>query len=95
MRQTIRFFRAKHEGIRVASRGVEPIPDLRIAVLEFETEPIDLNLAAAAPGRSESPLLQQPLQGGVRLVLTEADLNQRVTVSASTVLFATAIKSFI
>ena len=65
----------KAEKIRVASRGIEPIPDLRIAVLEFETDPIDLDLEQLHQGR-RSPLLQQPLQGGVRLVLTEADLNR-------------------
>ena len=64
----------KAQGIRVASRGVEPIPDLRIAVLEFETEPIDLNLLRLR--QEEAVELQQPLQGGVRLVLTETDLNQ-------------------
>ena len=64
----------KAQGIRVASRGVEPIPDLRIAVLEFETDPIDLNLLRLR--QEEAVELQQPLQGGVRLVLTETDLNQ-------------------
>ena len=65
----------KVEKIRVASRGVEPIPDFRIAVLEFETDPIDLDVEQLRQGE-RSPVLEQPLQGGVRLVLTEADLNR-------------------
>lgn len=68
-----RILQGKAEGIRVASRGVEPIPDLRIAVLEFETDPVDLNLRRQG---ERSPLLDQPLQAGVRLVLTETDLNR-------------------
>ena len=69
-----RILQGKAEKIRVASRGIEPIPDLRIAVLEVETDPIDLDVRLHQGKRSL--LLEQPLQGGVRLVLTEADLNR-------------------
>jgi hypothetical protein len=59
--------------VRIAGRGVMPLEDVRIAVLELETEAIALNPSAIRQGNVE---LEQPFQGGVRLVLTEADINQ-------------------
>ncbi|MBE9178374.1 DUF2993 domain-containing protein [Oculatella sp. LEGE 06141] len=62
--------------VRIAGRGLFPRQGIRIDVLEVETDPIDLNLAALNNGNGSAPALDQPLQAGVRLVLTEADINQ-------------------
>lgn len=65
-------------GIKLASRGVEVQPGLRIESLELETD----SLAFKRQDFSTSNLqqlrtsLQQPLQGGVQVVLTEVDLNR-------------------
>jgi hypothetical protein len=65
-------------GIKLASRGVEIQPGLRIDTLELETEPIALKLQDLARGNLQQlrTSLKKPLQGGVRLILTEADLNR-------------------
>jgi hypothetical protein len=58
--------------VRIAGRGIVPTADLRLAVAELETDSIDL---AFGPLRRGEVVLDRPLQGAVRLVLTEADLN--------------------
>ncbi len=58
--------------VRIAGRGVVPRPDLRIAAAELETDPIDVNLGGLRRGEV---VLDEPLQGALRLVLTETDLN--------------------
>jgi hypothetical protein len=71
----------KVERIRIASRGVELQPGLRIDTLELETDPIDLDIHNLAldnlPELRKS--LRQPLQGAVRLVITEEDLARALT----------------
>lgn len=59
--------------VRIAGRGLYPTEDLRIAVLEIETDAIVLD---AGRLRAGTPQLEAPLQAAVRLVLTEADINQ-------------------
>ena len=67
----------KVQRIRIASRGLQPIPGLRIEALELEVESLDVDLGALTEeGLPFLQTLEQPLHGGVRLVLTEADLNQ-------------------
>jgi hypothetical protein len=69
----------KAEKIRIASRGLEPIKDFRIEVLELETDPLSLNLDTIKTGNKKfREALKKPLQGGIRLVLTEEDLNQAI-----------------
>lgn len=58
--------------VRIAGRGVVPRPGLRIAVAELETDRIDLDFGSLRRGEV---VLDEPLQGALRLVLTEADLN--------------------
>ena len=58
--------------LRIAGRGVIPRPGLRIAVAELETDLIDLDFGSLRRG---AVVLDEPLQGALRLVLTEADLN--------------------
>jgi hypothetical protein len=64
--------------IRIASRGVELKPELRIDTLEVETDPIDLDWQNLTEGNLSNlrESLNQPLQGAVRLVITKADLNR-------------------
>nr|WP_277882715.1 LmeA family phospholipid-binding protein [Oscillatoria sp. FACHB-1406] len=66
----------KIDRVRVATRGVQLTPQIRVAALELETDPLNVDLAQLRGGGS-NPLkaLRQPLQAGVRLVLTEDDLN--------------------
>ena len=56
----------------MGGRGLYPVPDFRIAIAEIETDPIDLAFGDLQQGRI---VLDQPLQGAVRLLMTEADLN--------------------
>jgi hypothetical protein len=58
----------KIDQVRIAGRGLYPIADLRIDTLEVETDPIALKGLKAQ--------LAKPLQAAVKVVLTEADLNQ-------------------
>jgi LmeA-like phospholipid-binding len=58
----------KIDKVRIAGRGLYPIADLRIDTVEVETDPIALQGLQAQ--------LAKPLQAGVKVVLTEADLNK-------------------
>jgi uncharacterized protein YoxC len=76
----------KVDRVRVATRGVELVPGFRIDTLELETDPLDVDLAKLRELRDSgvkgSQLLQafrKPPQAGVRLVITEADLNAALT----------------
>ncbi|NEP00206.1 MAG: DUF2993 domain-containing protein [Symploca sp. SIO2E9] len=68
----------KVERVRIAGRGLLLKPDIRIELLELETDPINLKLSSLRKSTGNSPqtLLEQPFQAGLRLVLTESDLNQ-------------------
>lgn len=57
--------------IRIAGRGLYPLPDARIDVLDIETDPIDLSMSGLREG---DIALQEPLQAAVHLVLTEEDI---------------------
>jgi LmeA-like phospholipid-binding len=63
----------KVDRVRIAGRGLFPQPGLRIDTLEVETDAIAISPRSLRAGEPE---LARPLQAGVRLVLTEADLNQ-------------------
>jgi len=71
-------FQGHIDGIFIASRGVKPIPNLRIEALELETDPIEIDLKnfrkQGISAFQES--LKKPLNGGIRLVVTETDINQ-------------------
>ena len=58
--------------VRIAGRGIVPVPGLRVEVAELETDPIDLAFTALRRGEV---VLDEPLQGALHLVLTEADVN--------------------
>ena len=68
----------KIERVRIASRGVYLIPNLRIDTLELETDYLNLDLKHLQQNEQGTinQFLRQPLQGGLRLVLTQKDINQ-------------------
>lgn len=70
--------KGKIDRIRIASRGVNIHSLLKINTLELETDPIDLNLRNLETNNLEEirKSLRKPLQGAVRLIVTEQDLNQ-------------------
>ncbi|ARV61719.1 hypothetical protein BZZ01_26630 [Nostocales cyanobacterium HT-58-2] len=64
----------KVERVRIAGRSLQlKSQEIRIAVLELETDPIELELRSLGQKR---PKFKRPLQAGVRLVLTQQDINQ-------------------
>ena len=73
-----RILQGKGERIRIATRGLELISDLRIDTLELETDPIDVDIKRLRQGKQKAlnESFREPVQGGVRLVLTEKDINQ-------------------
>ena len=68
----------KIDRLRIASRGVQLTPEVRLDVLEIETDPLEVNLQRLRNSEQDClrACLRQPLQAGVRLVVTEEDLNQ-------------------
>jgi hypothetical protein len=58
----------KADRVRLHSRGLYPVPELRIDRLELETDPIALQGLKAK--------LARPLQAGLRLRVSATDLNQ-------------------
>lgn len=75
----------KVEKIRIATRGVWLTPELRIAALEVETDAVDVNLERVRRlQRRDLSVLDEPLQGGIRLLLTAEDLNRALSSPATT-----------
>jgi len=68
----------KIERLRIAGRGLWLTKDVRIDTLELETDPLDIDLQRLRQGKPTLLLesLKSPIQSGVRLVLTETDINQ-------------------
>jgi hypothetical protein len=68
----------KVDRIRLASRGVYPLEDLRIDTLELESDRLNVDLAKLR-GKSNDRILRslrEPAQAAVRIVLKESDLNR-------------------
>lgn len=64
----------KVERVLIAGRSLQlKQQDFRIAVLELETDEIEFDPTSL---RQNLPKLKQPLQAGVRLVVTEQDINK-------------------
>ncbi len=64
----------KVQKIRIAGRGLQLKQlDMRLAALELETDPIDLDISSLRVGK---PKLEQPLQAGIRLAFNSEDINQ-------------------
>jgi hypothetical protein len=68
-----RVMQGRVERLRIAGRGLYPEPDVRIAALEVETDPIAVDPVALRHGKLA---LEKPLNAGVRLVLTRDDINR-------------------
>ena len=68
-----RLLQGKVERVRIAGRGLYPIPELRVAVLDIESDPIDVDLGSLRRGKIN---LNDPLQAAIHVVLNETDLNQ-------------------
>ncbi|MFB2974520.1 DUF2993 domain-containing protein [Aerosakkonema sp. BLCC-F183] len=78
----------KVERVRIAGRGLWVTPDFRIAALEMETDPLNLNIQRLRQRSERSPVegnqsqtlpsgaLRQPIQAGLRFVLTQDDVNK-------------------
>jgi hypothetical protein len=62
----------KVDKIRIAGRGLFPLEGIRIDTLEFETDPININVKALR--KEKTTELQAPLGVGMRLVIREEDL---------------------
>jgi hypothetical protein len=75
---THQILRGKIAKVWIAGRGIVLQEGLRIAEIDLETDPIDVDFQRLASGKAKDPrtTLDKPLQAGIRLVLTEADLNQ-------------------
>lgn len=68
--------------VQIAGRGLQlKRQDFRIDTLELETDGIDVNPRHLQRGRIE---LNQPFQAGMRLVLTQQDINQALRSPAVT-----------
>lgn len=87
----------KLQRLRIASRGLQLTSDLRISTLELDIDEIDVDLPALLAKESEaSPdLFRKPLQGGVRLVLTEDDINQALQSPKVTARISQLLKRFL
>lgn len=66
----------KVQRVRVAGRGFWLTPEARIAVLELDTDPVNVDIQRLRGGKA-SPLaaLRQPAKAAFRLVLTQEDVN--------------------
>ena len=67
----------KVQRVRVAGRGLWLTPEARIAVLELDTDPVNVDIQALRGGKV-APLaaLRQPAKAAFRLVLTQEDVNK-------------------
>lgn len=73
---THQLLQGKVERVRIAGRSLQlKWQDIRIAALELETDAIELEPRSLGKKR---PLFKRPLQAGVRLVLTQQDINKLI-----------------
>ena len=72
---TWQLLQGKISQVRIAGTGVHPIPAFRIEQIALETDPIDVDVRSLRQGRVR---LDEPLQSGVAIAVTAADVNQWV-----------------
>ncbi|MFH7029053.1 MAG: DUF2993 domain-containing protein [Heteroscytonema crispum UTEX LB 1556] len=71
---THQLLQGKVETVRITGRSLQlKKQDIRIALLELETDAIELEPRSLRRGK---PKLKRPFQSGVRLVLTQQDVNK-------------------
>lgn len=68
--------KGKVDKLSIATRGLFILSDVRIAVLEIETDAIELANFSVGDPIIQGRQLAKPIQLGMRLVLNEDDLNQ-------------------
>jgi hypothetical protein len=73
--------KGKVERVRIAGRGLYPIEGVRIDTLELETDAIEVDPNSLRQGQPE---LEKPVNAGIRLVLTKADVNRALQSPAVT-----------
>lgn len=71
-----RLLGGKIDRLSIATRGLLLIPEVRIDLLEIETDPIDIPDFAVGEEIISRRILSQPIQLGMRLILKEDDLNE-------------------
>ena len=72
-RTDLQLLQGEIEQLRIAGRGIYPFADVRIDTVDIETDTIDINIGDLRRGQIT---LDQPLQGGINVVLTQSDINQ-------------------
>ncbi len=77
--------RGNIQRLRFAGRGLYVTPDLRIDTVEIESDPIavDINRLNQEDRSSIPRFLREPLQGAMRVVITEADINHALRSQAA------------
>ncbi|MBO0349830.1 DUF2993 domain-containing protein [Phormidium pseudopriestleyi FRX01] len=77
--------RGNIQRLRFAGRGLYVTPELRIDTVEIESDPIavDINRLNQENATSIPRFLREPLQGAMRVVITEADLNRALRSQAA------------
>jgi hypothetical protein len=61
--------------LRIAARGVKLLSNLRLDTVELETDPLSFDLEQLRQRKFNADTLREPVQAGLKLVFTEADLN--------------------
>ncbi|MDI9640170.1 DUF2993 domain-containing protein [Geitlerinema splendidum] len=76
----------KVERIQIAGRGLWLQPDIRLAAVDIETDPIDLDLPQLRERlrQRDFSFLERPIQAGIRLALSEEDINRALRSPAVT-----------
>lgn len=77
--------RGNIQRLRFAGRGLYVTPELRIDTVNIESDPIavDINRLNQEDATSIPRFLREPLQGAMRVVITEADLNRALRSQAA------------
>jgi hypothetical protein len=67
--------------VRIAARGLYPIPAIRIDTFELEMDPIDVDLANLQVDEQQRQIkgLRRPLLVAMRFVFTQEDINQALS----------------
>lgn len=68
----------KVERIQIAGRGLWLRPDIRLNAIDIETDPIDIELPQLQERlrQRDFTFLEKPIQAGIRVALTEEDINR-------------------
>lgn len=73
---THQLIQGKIDRVQIAGRGFWLTDNFRIDTLEIETDPIDVNLQQIRQKKLNLMALKKPLNAGIRVAITEADINQ-------------------